>query len=168
MKLFSSLSEQSLSGNNLLTVIPVLSPEWIISLNFRIHSTIPNTGIVACNIVHMTDGLNHAEYGSRAPFIGIVQDTYKLHIEKGVNGGNRYVANIPSVLSINQKYHLEVYQRYTSNGDYQYFVKLDGTEVFSILNSDARQFYDVKVYVSNAWNPRCPVYISNFKISNFL
>ncbi|XP_066931320.1 uncharacterized protein [Clytia hemisphaerica] len=158
----------NLTMGNLLTKIPLLSPEFVISVNIRIHTSIINTGTMACNIIHLTTGANILEYGSRSPFIGVIENSLKLFVEQGINGADRTGMTIPKILSINKTYHVEVHQRYTSNGNYRYFVKLDGTEVASLVNTDARQFYDIKVYASNPWNAACPVHASNFQITNFL
>ena len=157
-----------MSSGNLLTKIPVLSTEWSVTLDFRIHSPIPDSHHLSCNIVHFTKGGSWGSYGDRTPFIGIIETSYKLHITSAINGNHDKNRNIPNILEINQLYHLEVNQRYVSNGEYLYTITLDGEDLMSIVNSDARQFYNVKVYAGNPWNANCPVYISNFKITNFL
>ena len=47
--------------------------------------------------------------------------------------------------------HIEIHQKYTSGGKYRYFIKINGEEVFSIINTNAQQFYDIKIYASNPW-----------------
>uniref|UniRef100_A0A7M5UU39 Uncharacterized protein n=1 Tax=Clytia hemisphaerica TaxID=252671 RepID=A0A7M5UU39_9CNID len=168
--------EQKLKRNTLVAIIPRLSNEWIVSLNVRLHSPLSEVNFQnmwVCNIVHFTQGghsLRH-QYGDRTPLIGIGKTTSKFHITNAVNNDPIFNFNndgVGNVLTINQTYHLEVHQRYVSNGDYRYFITIDGEELYSVLNTDARQFYDVKVFMSNDWQIVCPVYISNFEITNFL
>ena len=49
---------------------------------------------------------------------------------------NNYITNI------------EIHQRYVNGGEYRYFIKINGEEIASIINTKAQQFYDVKVYAS--------------------
>ncbi|XP_066922714.1 uncharacterized protein [Clytia hemisphaerica] len=158
--------EQKVTRNHLLTTIDNLSPEWSLSLNIRLYAPIPQVNNWACNVVHVTKGGDKTHYGDRTPFIGIARTTTRFYIVGAIDGENLGV-NLQEVLQMNQTYHLEVRQQYSKNGNYNYEIELDGQVVYRIDNSDARQFYDVKVFASNDWQRPCPVYISEFKITNF-
>ena len=71
-------------------------------------------------------------------------------------------------LTVNQTYKIEIHQRYVSNGDYRYFIILDGQEVYSVVNTDAKQFYNIKVYASGPFRDACPAYVKDLKFTNFL
>ena len=117
----------------------------------------------------MTQGGNYAQHGDRTPFIGIAKTTSRFHIASAVNGApNFHASQVENSVSINQKYHFAVHQRYVSDGNYRYFITIDGEEIYTVLNTNATQFYNVKVFMSNNWQAACPVYISNFEITNFL
>jgi len=162
---------QELKRNTLVAIIPRLSNEWIVSMDVRLHTPLSEVNITkwTCNIIHLTQGERDEQYGDRTPFVSITRTTTQFHIGSSINGDkNKHIDLLVNGLTINQTYHLEVHQRYVSNGDYRYFITIDGEELYSVLNTDARQFYDVKVFMSNDWQAACPVYISNFEIINFL
>ena len=154
--------------NNILDIIPVLSTEWSISLNVRRDQSIPFVGNTTCSVFQLrANDTEKKEYGRRTPFIGVVPSSGKFHISSAVKGNWNWWRNLNG-LSEDQTHNIEIHQRYASNGDYRYFIKIDGEEVISVLNTDARQFYNVNVYGSNISNDPCPVFISNLKITNFL
>ena len=141
-----------------------MSTEWSVSFHWR--TTSFQTSITS--IVHFTIDSDYGQYGDRAPAVYVVRhnEDNQFHIVNAVNGDiNLNFNTLP--LQPNHKYHVEIQQRYISQGDYHYFVKIDGVEIYSKVNRDARQFYNVKVYASDPWN-EADGYISNFKLTNFL
>ena len=123
-----------------------------------------------CNVIHMTHNTNHDSYGDR---IGVLfmKGTPLLKetlFRAGVNGVINFVFEPTPMPNINEPVHYEMHQRYVSEGNYRYFIKINGEEVLTILNTDARQFYNVKVYASDPWYRACPGTIKNFKLTNFL
>ena len=106
-------------------------------------------------------------YGSRTPYIGLNKATGILHTTSAINSNWNWVKDLQKI-EIGDIHHIEFHQRYVNGGEYRYFIILDGKEVYSVINTDAKQFYNVYVYASNPWNDPCPVYIKNLKINNFL
>ena len=53
-------------------------------------------------------------------------------------------------------------------GEYRYSIIFDGDEVYSEVNRSARQFYNVKVYISGPFYPAAFGYISKLELTNFL
>ena len=73
------------------------------------------------------------------------------------------------IFEVNRTYSFELHQMYQGGGNYRYYILIDGKEVHSVLNPDAKQYYDLKVYMSlNTNNPSAPVEVSNFEHTNFL
>ena len=170
---FENLScflEQRLSQGYLAEVLPNLSPEWAIAFKVRLHSPIPqiNLNNMACNIIHLSqnNGGRNSVHGDRTPFIALKKENAQLHISSSVNGNHNFAENL-IIFQMNQTYHIEVKQRYVNSGNYRYSIHVNGDEAFGVLNTDARQFYDINVYASNPLHDPCPVYISNFKLTNF-
>ena len=64
--------------------------------------------------------------------------------------------------------NVEIHQRYKSGGVYKYSIILNGEEIHSTDNTQARQFYDVMVYSGNPEDHACVGTVSDFKITNFL
>ena len=63
---------------------------------------------------------------------------------------------------------MAIQQRYISGGEYRYSIIFDGDEVYSEVNRSARQFYNVKVYISGPFYPAAFGYISKLELTNFL
>ena len=152
----------------MLTVIPRLSTEWIVSFTFRLTS--PNQSSTYCNIIQLTKGGAYAEYGDRTPavFLQGAPTITEFMISSSINGQPFQVKFEAPVSEVNVPTHIEVHQRYTSGGNYRYFIKINGEEIGSIINTDARQFYNVKAYASHSSKPICPGHIKNFLVTNFL
>ena len=152
--------------NNLLTIIPRLSTEWSVSFEFRQRSV--SEGYT--NIIRFTtsDTKSIPTIGNRIPAVFLNPGSAMLHFTSAVNGNANYIVEPSTPLELNEKYHIEIHQRYVSRGGYRYFIKVDGIEVHSVINTDARQFYNVKVFASDPWYNEANGFISNFQLTNFL
>ena len=71
-------------------------------------------------------------------------------------------------LEVNRTYSFEIHQMYQGGGKYRYYILIDGKEVHSVINPDAKQYYDLKVYLSLTGYPSAPVVVSDFEHTNFL
>ena len=67
----------------------------------------------------------------------------------------------------NTTYDVEIHQRYKSGGVYIFSVIINGEEVHTADNTQAEQFYNVKVWGATDWIEACNGKISNFKITQF-
>ena len=105
-------------------------------------------------------------YGDRTPAMFLSPEN-KMYFVSAVNGDGDYDFKVTEAIKLNQKYHIEIHQRYISQGNYRFFMKIDRVEVHSIVNNDARQFYDVKVYASDQYFDAIG-FISNLHLTNFL
>lgn len=156
--------EQKVISGALLTTIPTMSTEWTVTYDVRI-----NEGAISSStVIHFTNRTDNL-YGPgyRIPFMGIFPNSRTLHICSTVNGYHNYSHNFGSI-NVNQTYHVEIHQRYISNGEYHYFIMIDGLKVESVINNSAMQFHDVKVYASNTFDPSADAYVGNLKFTNFL
>lgn len=151
-----------LAKETLLTTIPWMSAEWIISFTLTLTSLSDD-----CNLVQFTTGGDYGVVGGRIPaiFINKHQGTVDMVYINSVSGKNRAVRSF--IPPINVETQIEMHQRYVSSGNYRFFIVVNGEEINSVF-STARQFYNVKVYSSNPWHNTCPGYIKNFKFTNFL
>ena len=163
--------EQLLQKGTQLAEIPIFSPEWSLSFSIRLHadtaSMAAGGGNEYCNLVHLTKQNHHGEHGDRIPLVSIYKPTRILHTASSINNDHSHVQNLLA-LTVNQTYKIEIHQRYVSNGDYRYFIILDGQEVYSVVNTDAKQFYNIKVYASGPFRDACPAYVKDLKFTNFL
>ena len=123
-----------------------------------------------CNLIHLTQNGNYETYGDRTPavFLEGKPSILKARFISALDGNNVHKYESSQIPKINEMTHFEIHQRYVSGGKYRYFIKMNGQEIYSTTNDDARQFYNVKVYASSPWWVACPGYIKNFLVTNFL
>ena len=153
----------------MLAVIPRMSSEWSLSFTVKIWNL--NSIDPHCSLIHFTQGGNYQKYGDRTPsvFLNKTPTGVVTYLDSAINGDptNDYKASQFSMVT-NVPTHFEIHQRYVSGGKYRFFIKINGQEVHSIINNDAQQFYNIKVYASDPWHKACPGYIKNLAFTNFL
>ena len=121
-----------------------------------------------CNVIHLTCPDTQ---GQKIPVLFVFQETgalTKQRIDYDINSGRIYI-DITEPPTLGKWYHFEFHQRYVGGGNYRFYVKKNGEEVKSIINTSAQQFYNVKVYASNPYEQDvCPAHMKNLKFTNFL
>jgi len=158
--------EEELVKNRVLTVIPRLSPEWSVSFTLRLISLTYSSSY--CNIIHLTKGGEWRQHGDKTPAVYLNPSKDKFQFVSSINNSPNHAINLANGLALNVSTRIEIHQRYTSGGKYRYFIKINGEEVSTVINTYAQQFYNVKVYASNPWETTCSGYIKNFEVTNFL
>ncbi|XP_066927042.1 uncharacterized protein [Clytia hemisphaerica] len=150
----------------LVTTIGRLSTEWSLSLDIKILN--PQTAIYT-TFAQLSIGENLVNHGDRTPLLHLRNDLgkIKLVICTSLNDDLNYIFTWEEPLTIGQRYHLEIKQRYVSGGNYRFFVLVNGVEIHSVANGKARQFYGVKFYLSSPWNEASDVEIYDLKHTNF-
>ena len=164
--------EVTLVKGKLLAVIPRVSAEWSLTYSMNLKSLqasmIPAT-YNFCSLAMLSTHGSPEIYGSRSPFhyLKINTDTFEMKFASAINSVTTYrlMSELPKV---GEWEHYEFHQRYVSGGNYRFFIKMNGEEVFSITNTDAQQFYNMKVYAGNLLHPACPADIKNLELTNFL
>ena len=141
-----------------------MSTEWSVSFEFKM------TGVVAdwSSIIHLTIGGDAEIIGDRTPAVFLMPESRGFHFTTSLGDDISYFWDYYENLQQNYVYEIEIHQRYISNGNYRYFIKIDREEVHSAINSKARQFYNVKVYVGDPWYNASKGLISNLQFTNFL
>ena len=160
--------EQLLVQGRLLTIIPRLSTEWIVSFTIRMKTL--SMSELWCSLTHLTQNGNNENHGDRTPAVfleGTPTIIYAL-FTASVDGDKSHQYISSQIPKINEMTHFEIHQRYVSGGKYRYFIKMNGQEIYATINDDARQFYNVKVYASHPLIMTYPAYIKNFSVTNFL
>ena len=105
---------------------------------------------------------------SRIPAVFVLSNSTTLLFSTSING-SCYNVNAKAIENeVNENQHVGIHQRYVSQGDYRFFVKINGIEIHSVINSGAQQFYNVDVYASDNFHKNAAGYISNFLFTNFL
>ena len=143
-----SNEEFSVAKDNLLTNLPLLSKEY--ELDFEINvKNFPNSWV---SVLHFTTGTNGPTYGSRTPaFFGSGGSNPQLTMSSSINGNyNRYKSiNITT----NKWVKIKVSQIKNSDGSYFFKCSNDNVIVWKIINNQAADFENVKVFASNPWYP---------------
>jgi len=149
-----------------LTIIPRLSTEWFVSFDVILFTTQP----FYINLIHFTIGENIQKHGDRIPAVFQQPGTSRLHITTSLGSNYNFIYNTEELTS-NVKHHVELDQTYYGNSVYRFNINIDGQQVLSETNSNAKQFYNVKVWASDPWYrilaTNKPV-ISNLIFVNFL
>jgi hypothetical protein len=118
-----------------------------------------------------TTGKNGAAVGDRIPAIWFMKDSSgadKIRIEIGTSSVNDvYNSNrnlyVDEEQLIGKWTPVEITQQKEGNG-YRYHVKIGTLELMSLLNTKARVFTNVKLFVSNNFHPAAPGSIRNMVI----
>ena len=173
--LFFPNIEKTLVQGKLLAVVPRLSAEWTLVYSLNVKSL--QTTSMLCSFVHLsilTDDTSGAIYGSRSPFHYLERVTQglqgkfeKMKFGSAINSATAYIT-MSEMPEVGEWEHYEFHQRYVSGGNYRFFVKRNGEEVYSAINTDAQQFYNVKVYAGSPTFPACAAEIKNLELTNFL
>ena len=152
--------------NNLLALIPWLSAEWSVSLKVRLYDEDTSYGDHGyCNIAEFKVGGNGLKYGSDTLIIMMGKAKFLRIVSKSIH--DQQSIPIPSLV-VDQPVHIEVHQRYIYGGKYRYTIDVDGVNYASKVVTDAQQYFDVKVYASENNREACHIYVSDFKLTNFL
>ena len=157
-----------MASGRLLATIPRLSTEWSVEFTFRL--TTSSSSSPHCSVIHLTQGENAVNVGDRAPavFLDGIPTISQTSFFSATHGEKNHAFITARVPVVDEPTHIEIHQRYISGGKYRYFIKWNGEEIYSVVDEDAQQFYNVKVYASDPWYDACPAFIKNFSITNFL
>ena len=146
----------------LKTTIPVLSPEWSLKMTYKVTGTFSSW----CSVLRVEQNADGNDYGKRTPAIFWRNDLKVATFASAVSGNKNFEKRVniyPGTV-----YHVEFHQRYKSAGVYHYWIVLNGVEIESVDNTQAKQFHNVKVWTSDPNYHACIGTISDFEITNFL
>merc|ERR1711874_209906 len=93
---------------------------------------------------------NAGQYGDRIPALFYNSRDRLLGFRHSVSGNPSYV--IDKKIDVGRWYHLEIKQE-KKNQNVMYTINLNGAEVHSVVNSDARVFKDVKLFAGDNFYP---------------
>ena len=96
-----------------------------------------------------------------------IRDGRSFRVVSAINNNAYHRFIIDGAITLNQTYYLEIHQRYVSNGNYRYYIVIDGQEKHSVINKSAKQLYNVEISVCMN---ECPgvAFVKNMKLTNFL
>jgi len=145
--------------NNLLTTLPQLNKEFLVSLEFRADER--KRG----NVIHFTENGNNHAVGSRIPSLWWLNPFGKLEPRFAVNGNGHYGGITAKKYSLNEWHSVEFSQT-LKDGKYIYKVSVNGEDVVGpVVNDQPQVFSNVKVYASSPWYEPLPGSIRNLLIN---
>ncbi|XP_066920690.1 uncharacterized protein [Clytia hemisphaerica] len=151
---------------NLIKTVPRISTENKVTLDFVIHS-LPSGS--TANLIRLNgDSINGV--GGDIPKVFIHPSPQRaIQVQTAINGTLHSFRIELGAAAIDHHQRLEIEQRYLKDGIYKFVILLNGNVIHSTTNADAKQFYNVKCFVSGPGSPRlADATISYFSLTNFL
>ena len=143
--LFSSPSERQLKQNQMMTKIPRLGKEWLVS--FEVKPTLYRSfGLV----LQMTTGGKVGQYGDRTPAIWL-HKTKGVFVSSAVNGDGNFGRYFLPPIGEGNWTRIDVGQRLLENSSYIYSISIDGVKRFSVENKQPGAFENVRVWAGDPW-----------------
>lgn len=106
------------------------------------------------NLLHFTaSGDNYGRPGDRMPLISLYPGENKLHIACYVNNEVSYAYDNDYILPMHRWTKLEIGQTYVQS-QFVYYVKLNGKQVYSVVNRYPRDFSNMMVYGCDPWSEK--------------
>ena len=147
---------------NLYRRITVWPKENFVSFQFKLMSLIG----VWRNVFHFTLLHDSSSYGDRCPALFLIND--QIEFVTALNGYRN--GALCRGLSVPTNVFIPVYyeQRFNATtGNYVIKTFINNTLVNEVVNNDARDFQDVKLYIGNPWYESPDVIIKDFKYGIF-
>ena len=152
------LAALDVSQGNLVSTID----QW--GKYFQVSAEIQITGLPTenwANVFHFTTGENNYELGSRIPGLWVNKSNQILYFTSGVDQEKDY--EYSHEFSLGQKYLIDILQIPHGNGEALYQIRIDGNLVHNKTNSNAMDFDNVKVYLSDPWYESFQGKLTNFQ-----
>ena len=158
-------NEQAIKRNALVTTIPLLSPVYTVKFQFKLTSL----GTSLANVFQMTtSNTDGTAVGQRLPCIWFRSENNQIQAQVGTSSTN-------NEYKVEQKYfnkntiigkwvQVLVTQRLEGKASYIYNVKINGVDIMSIPNTKPTTFANVKVFISNNFNPEAPGFVKDLSI----
>lgn len=133
-----------ISTDNLYTTIPKFHKNYKVSLDIKPLGTVSDWASI------LTVGLNEGEgvYGGRTPALFFDTDSLSFVVCSAINGLDNNCFRIDPI-PLDQWTTVIVQQAQQLNEEYLYSISIDGEVVFTVVNADARDFEEIKVYAGD-------------------
>ena len=144
-------------------ILPTLFKQWFISLE------IMPTGIVedASNILRVGIGGNKEKHGDRTPLIQVPKHKTSIRIITAIGENHNYKFPDTDPIPLNNWTRIEISQLRHPDDVYQFTIRIAGTIYMQLVNTDPREYSDLKVYTSDNHYPAANAKIANLTIKTF-
>ena len=157
--------EFQVTTNHLHQTLPTFYKQWSISVNIMPIGILTGENEWG-NILRVGLGGDREEYGDRTPAIWFTPSTTKMSIYSAINGDSEYFIETDPI-PINAWAWVEMSQVRQPDGVYQFTIRMAGAIIHQIINTDPREFSDVKIYTSDNYWPAANAKIANLTIKTF-
>merc|ERR1712179_264303 len=100
------------------------------------------------SVIHFTIGEDKVAYGNRTPALWIHQGS-SLYLSSAIDGNVDYVFPTPAI-TLNTWHSIEISQL-NYGSEFVFSMKVNGANIVSKINSDARVFENVLIYGGDPW-----------------
>lgn len=134
---------------HLISIIPHVYRIWHLEVDIMPYKKNHYSWV---NLLHFTaSGDNYGRAGDRMPLISLYPGENILHIACYINNEVSYAYDSDYVLPMHRWTKLEIGQTFL-RGQFVYYVKLNGKQVYSIINRYPMDFYNMMVYGNDPWS----------------
>ncbi|XP_065656161.1 uncharacterized protein LOC100212432 isoform X5 [Hydra vulgaris] len=153
--------ESPLVKGKLIATLKVMNKEY--SISFEVKPTSFEKGWKS--VIHLTLGNNFVTYGDRNPGVWFHENGLGgLHICSAVSS-YRNLCKDTNPIQIDKWSTVKVAQQF-SEGSYVYSIYINGENIFSTINTDPRNFENVKVFMADPWYNAQNGFVRNLRIIN--
>ena len=152
-----------LKRNTILTTLPILTKEWRVSFEFMATSY---TNTLA-QVLQLTIGGKSGNIGDRTPALWI-HKSKGVYVVTTLNGKANVANHFPSMKPpLHEWTPMELIQA-KRGSKFMFSLIMQGKTVWTVENTEPREFSDVKVFASGPWNVVQAGSIRGFKIENMM
>ncbi|XP_065681907.1 uncharacterized protein LOC100201506 isoform X2 [Hydra vulgaris] len=155
------VKDRLLVFGNRITILPWLEKTFSVSFKLKPRSYPSSYG----SVIHLTTGDNGGQYGNRCPSIWVRNDGI-LIVSFAISGNVDFWIPQTQLIPLNVWSSIRVSQTQTQNGVYTFFVFVNGTIIYSIVNTFPQSFSNVQVYTGDPWHSVQDGFIKEFAIIN--
>ena len=144
-----------------IKVLNTLPKEYELSFEVKLTSI---AHVAWSNIIHLTVGGNVNTYGDRTPGIWI-HSNKNYYFAFALNGNRNSVFDSNIVIKLMEWTKIRISQLLIEG---KHVLKIWAAEniIYYVVNKDAREFHDVKLYIGDPWYDAQPGYVRNLLIKN--
>ena len=142
--------------------LPRVEQQWYLA--FSVKPT--GTHSVWSNLLHLTVGGNHDNFGDRIPAVWFNRGKTSLHICSAVNTNKNYCWNSHN-LPLNKYTKVEIRQTWNvDQNKCRLIISLDNVVRHVVVNNHKKDFENVVFYASDPWHPAAKGVLKNLVFKN--
>ena len=162
---FALPEEHLLKKNTLLTTLDTLTKEWKVSFEFKPSSF---TNKAWAQVLQLTIGGKSGNIGDRTPALWIHPKSKGVYVVTTLNGKANVAKHFPKMKPPLHTWTPVELSQAKRGSKFMFSLIMQGKTVWTVENTEPREFSDVKVFASSRWNVAQAGSIRGFKIENMM